>query len=169
MDCYVALGSNLGDRARHLRFGLSRLAEAELAPLAESSVWETEPVGIGAAPWFWNMAVKVASRADPFDLLRLLLEVERAAGRVRGPDSGSRTLDLDLLLVGDLRLSDERLTLPHPRMWSRGFVLAPLAEIAPDLVNPASGRTVAQERRQLAAGGELRRLGSLARQEASSL
>ena len=169
MDCYIALGSNLGDRAAHLRRGIDGLGALGLALSAESSVWETEPVGTGPAPWFWNMAVKGLSERSPLELLEMLLEVERAAGRRRGRANASRTLDLDLLLMGDLQLEGTRLSLPHPRMWQRSFVLEPLAEIAPSLVNPASGRTVEQERCALVAPSAVRRLGRLARREVSSL
>jgi 2-amino-4-hydroxy-6-hydroxymethyldihydropteridine diphosphokinase len=142
---YVGLGSNLGDRAARLRAGIEGLRAAGLDLDAVSSVWESEPVDAPAAPWFLNMAVSGKTDLAPLDLLDLLLEVERRAGRVRTVPNAPRTLDLDLLLLGDLRWHDERLVLPHPRMWERRFVLEPLREIAPELRNPTSGRTVAEE------------------------
>jgi len=163
MDCYIALGTNLGRRARNLAAGLAGLARAGCEPVAESSVWETEPVdGPAGAPWFWNMAVHVRTPQAPLTLLDSLLEVEREAGRVRAAANAPRILDLDLLLIGDLRLQHPRLHLPHPRMWQRRFVLEPLAEIAPDLRNPLSGRCVAEERQRLGARSTVRRLGRLA-------
>lgn len=162
MDCYVALGTNLGDRAGNLLAGLDGLRRSGLAPRAVSSVWETEPVDTPFPRWFWNMAVMVRSDRAPGELLEQLLAIERAAGRHRSVRNAPRTLDLDLLLVGQLTLEEERIRLPHPRMWERRFVLEPLAEIAPELRNPLSGRTVLEERRRIRGQGEVRRLGDLA-------
>jgi len=162
MDCYLALGTNLGDRAGNLGAGLEGLRRTGLAPEAVSSVWETEPVDTPFPRWFWNMAVMVRSDRAPGELLDLLLEIERAAGRRRSVRNAPRTLDLDLLLMGQLTLEDKRIRLPHPRMWERRFVLEPLAEIAPELRNPLSGRTVREERRRIRGRGEVRRLGDLA-------
>jgi 2-amino-4-hydroxy-6-hydroxymethyldihydropteridine diphosphokinase len=162
MDCYIALGTNLGQRRRNLETGLAGLLRADCAPVAESSIWETEPVDSPGAPWFWNMVVHVRTRHEPLRLLDVLLRVEGEAGRVRAVANAPRILDLDLLLMGELRLQHSRLQLPHPRMWQRSFVLEPLAEIAPDLRNPISGRSVAEERRRLGPRSVVRRLGSLA-------
>lgn len=162
VDCYIALGTNLGDRRRNLEAGLAGLRRAGCEPLACSSIWETEPVDSPGAPWFWNMAVQLRTRQRPLPLLDTLLRVERAAGRIRSVANAPRVLDLDLLLIGELRLAHPRLQLPHPRMWQRSFVLEPLAEIAPELRNPLSGRTVAEERRRLDAPTAVRRLGRLA-------
>jgi 2-amino-4-hydroxy-6-hydroxymethyldihydropteridine diphosphokinase len=162
MDCYIALGSNLGDRRAHLQAGLEGLRRHGLAPLAISSVWETEPVDTEHPRWFWNMAVRSESRRPPLGLLEALLEIERENGRRRRERNGPRTLDLDLLLVGDLVVDEPRLRLPHPRMWERVFVLEPLAEIAPRLLNPATGRSVAEERDSLVDPARARRLGDLA-------
>lgn len=142
---YVALGSNLGDRENYLRQGLSLMRRRGVVPIALSSVWETEPVDCPDPFWFLNMVAEVETFPEPMQVLDALLSVERELGRVRLVPNGSRILDLDLLLLGDTAVTAERLTLPHPRMWSRGFVLAPLAELAPGLRNPLSGRTVAEE------------------------
>ena len=162
MDCYIALGSNLGDRRAHLRAGLDGLESQGLTPLAVSSVWETEPVDTAFPRWFWNMAIRVECDRAPLELLGVLLEVERENGRRRRERNGPRTLDLDLLLMGDLDVDEAELRLPHPRMWNRRFVLEPLAEIAPNLRNPATGRTVIEERGKIAGLGSVRRLGDLA-------
>jgi len=146
---YVAMGSNLGDRGGLLASGLRGLRDHGVEPTAVSSVWETEPVGLGDAPRFWNMAVAFDSDEAPHRLLDTLLSIERSAGRRRTGEPASRTLDLDLLCLGDLSIADDRLQLPHPRMWERSFVLAPLAEIAPELRNPATGRTVEEELRRI--------------------
>jgi 2-amino-4-hydroxy-6-hydroxymethyldihydropteridine diphosphokinase len=130
---YIGLGSSEGDRAGHLREGLAGLARGGVTVEAASSLWETEPVD-GAGPgWFLNMAVRVRTDLSPEALLDLCLAVERARGRVRrGGRPGPRPLDLDLLVFEGVARATPRLTLPHPRMWERRFVLAPLAELAPE-------------------------------------
>lgn len=162
MDAYIALGSNLGDRRRHLKTGLDGLSKVELEPVSVSSVWETEPVDCSSPRWFWNMTVKARTTLGPLEVLDLLLGIEQRAGRQRASYNAPRTLDLDLLMLGDLAVRHERLFLPHPRMWRRRFVLEPLAEIEPELVNPSTGRTVAQERDRLSDRTRVRRLGPLA-------
>lgn len=159
---YVALGSNLGNRGEHLSGGLQGLVRRGLCPTAISSVWETEPIDAPSSLWFWNMTVEVRTAMAPLGVLQSLQAVEREAGRVREVPNAPRTLDLDLLLLGDLTVDDGLLCLPHPRMWRRRFVLEPLAEIAPDLVNPATGRTVAEERDCLLDDARVRCLGALA-------
>ena len=158
----IGLGSNLGDRREHLRRGLLGLEQADLELLAISSVWETEPVEVPGGGRFLNMAVRFRTEADPHRVLDLLLDIERREGRVRQLRNGPRTLDLDLLTLGALELRSSRLRLPHPRMWSRSFVLEPLAEIAPELRNPASGLTVVEEAERLRGGERVVRIGSLA-------
>ena len=150
MTGYIALGSNLGDRRAHLRAGLGGLDEAGLRLTRISSLWETEPVGVSDPRLFLNMAVEIETGEPPHRVLEAVLRIERAAGRERNGSNGSRTLDLDLLMLGDLSVSDERLQLPHPRMWTRSFVLAPLAEIAPELQNPSSGLSVDDELARIA-------------------
>jgi len=162
MRCYVGLGSNLGDRRQNLQAGLEGMSRSGLPPAAVSSVWETEPVNTTFPGWFWNMAVMVHSDLDPVDLLEILLGIEQENGRHRTVPNGPRTLDLDLLLAGDLQIENGKLRLPHPRMWERRFVLEPLAEIAPRLRNPRSGRTVEDERLDLTERSRVRKLGVLA-------
>jgi 2-amino-4-hydroxy-6-hydroxymethyldihydropteridine diphosphokinase len=169
VTAYVALGSNLGDRRAHLRRALDALERAGEPVRAESSVWETEPVGAPGSPWFLNMVVELDTERSPHELLELLLAIEARAGRRRGRPNAPRTLDLDVLAMGELRLADPRLELPHPRMWQRRFVLEPLAEIAPELRNPRSGRTVDEERRRLADSSRVANLGRLAAARAMPL
>jgi 2-amino-4-hydroxy-6-hydroxymethyldihydropteridine diphosphokinase len=149
---FIGLGSNLGDRRATLRQGLTQL-EAEGDVVAVSPLYETEPVGgpegQGA---FLNVVVELATADTPQRLLRRCQALEEAAHRVRTVRFGPRTLDADVLLVGDLVVDQPDLTVPHPRMWERRFVLQPLSDLAPDLV-PAE--------RLLAAGGEVTRVGSL--------
>ena len=127
---YVGLGSNIGDREGHLREGLLAMARSGVSPVAISSLWETEPVGGAGPTWFLNMVARVATDLPPEQVLGVLLASERERGRTRGRPSAPRELDLDLLTLGGLHRSAPDLTLPHPRLWSRRFVLAPLAEIA---------------------------------------
>jgi 2-amino-4-hydroxy-6-hydroxymethyldihydropteridine diphosphokinase len=166
---FLGLGTNLGDRASNLRHGLNGLAQAGVPARRISSVWETEPVDAPAELWFWNMSAAVDWDGPPIALLDLLLALEARAGRVRTVPGAPRTLDLDLLLVGETIADEPRLTLPHPRMWSRRFVLAPLAEIAPDAHNPRTGRSVAEELARLADPAVVRRLGLLATLETPPL
>jgi 2-amino-4-hydroxy-6-hydroxymethyldihydropteridine diphosphokinase len=162
MQGFVALGSNLGDRRQSLVAGLDGLRGAGLEPVARSSVWETEPVDAPGSRWFWNMVVELRTELGPFELLERLLAIERAAGRTRAERNAPRTLDLDLLLLGQLVVSHPRLTLPHPRMWQRRFVLAPLCEIAPGVIRPDTGRTAIEERDRLGDTARVERLGTLA-------
>jgi 3-oxoacyl-[acyl-carrier protein] reductase len=141
---YVALGSNLGDRAGFLGRALQALREhPDITVLQVSSVIETEPVGgpPGQGPYL-NAVAEIDTTLDAEELLRFLLETEDTLGRVRVERFGPRTIDLDLLLYGALIREGTDLTLPHPRMHEREFVLQPLAEIAPHLVHPELGRTV---------------------------
>jgi 2-amino-4-hydroxy-6-hydroxymethyldihydropteridine diphosphokinase len=138
----IALGSNLGDRDAHLDFATSRLSTV-LTGAQFSTRHNTAPVDlIGEQPTFLNAAVVGLTRLPPHDLLRALLDIERERGRERPYANAPRTLDLDLILYGDLVTGDERLVVPHPRFRERAFVLEPLAEVAPDLIDPITGLTI---------------------------
>ena len=140
----VALGSNLGDRRAHLAYAVRRL-DALLERLRVSPFLESAFVGdraVGPHPDYLNGVVVGLSSAAPAVLLNELLAIERARGRTRPYVQAPRTLDLDLILVGDLTMRTADVVLPHPRFRERRFVLEPLAAIAPDLVDPESGRTV---------------------------
>lgn len=142
----VALGSNRGDRWELLRYGLREL-ERLLRSVRTSRVYRSEPAeGAGGGPFLNMCAVGLLPGDGPetaHELLRHLLYIEMGAGRSPRRDSGDpRTLDLDLLLVGDVQVNDDELTLPHPRITGRPFVLTPLAELLPDWRHPASGETV---------------------------
>ena len=147
---YFSLGSNLGDRREHLAVGVDLVVENEAH--RASSVYETEPVGGVVQDPYWNMVIEVTTDATAHELLARAHRAEEARGRVRDVRWGPRTLDVDVLLVGDERSDDPELTLPHPRMNERSFVLVPLHELAPELVT----------REQLDAGvGAVSRLGTL--------
>jgi 2-amino-4-hydroxy-6-hydroxymethyldihydropteridine diphosphokinase len=143
---YVGLGANLGDRERTLRLAIERVGEiAGVDVVAESSLRETDPVGVVDQPRFLNGAVALETTLPPHELLVALLEVERGLGRIRsqGERWGPRTLDLDLLLYGDLVLDEPGLVVPHPRLYERRFVLEPLVDLDPDLEIPGHGRVSA--------------------------
>jgi 2-amino-4-hydroxy-6-hydroxymethyldihydropteridine diphosphokinase len=138
----VALGSNLGDRLAHLRDGLRSLSRVVTLE-GVSAVWATDPVGLEQQPEFLNAVAVGNTRRSPEDLLDRFQAIERASGRVRTVPNGPRPLDLDLIFYGDRILDSERLQVPHPRWLERAFVRVPLLEVAPDLVDPRTGRTVA--------------------------
>jgi 2-amino-4-hydroxy-6-hydroxymethyldihydropteridine diphosphokinase len=145
---YVALGSNLRDPARQVRSGLEALARLpETRLVTRSSLYRTAPVGKPDQPDFINAVARLDTGLEPEVLLQRLLDIERQHARVRGERNGPRTLDLDLLLHGECRMESPGLTVPHPRMHERAFVLAPLAEIAPELDIPGRGKV-----RELLAG-----------------
>lgn len=129
---YVGLGSNLGDREAHLRAGILAMARGGVRPVAVSSLWETEPVHDAGPEWFLNMVARVETALSPEEVLAVLLAAESERGRKRDRPNAPRELDLDLLLLGNFERDTPGLTLPHPRMRSRRFVLAPLAELAPE-------------------------------------
>jgi 2-amino-4-hydroxy-6-hydroxymethyldihydropteridine diphosphokinase len=138
---YVGLGSNLGDREAMLRRALDQLrAAGGVEVVAVSAFRETEPVGYLEQPRFLNAAAALETGLPARELLDLLLAVEHRLGRTReGPKLGPRTIDLDLLLYGSERLAGPNLTVPHPRLHERAFVLEPLAELDPELKIPGKG------------------------------
>jgi 2-amino-4-hydroxy-6-hydroxymethyldihydropteridine diphosphokinase len=147
---YLSLGSNIGDRGDHLAAGVEIVVENDA--YRASSVYETEPVGGVVQDDYWNMVVELTTDATAPELLWRARRAEEARGRVREQHWGPRTLDVDVLLVGDERSEDPEIVVPHPRMYERSFVLIPLHELAPELVSEA----------QLGAGvGAVTRLGTL--------
>ncbi|RJP78671.1 MAG: 2-amino-4-hydroxy-6-hydroxymethyldihydropteridine diphosphokinase [Candidatus Zixiibacteriota bacterium] len=148
LEAWIGLGSNLGDREAHLRRAVERLAGLGILGRT-SSLYETDPWGVPGQPPYLNAVVSLApAAADPRAFLAQLQRIEREAGRVPGPRWGPRwgprPLDLDLLFWGDLRLKSADLTLPHPEIPGRRFVLVPLAEVAPDLIHPDSGLIISR-------------------------
>ena len=149
---FIGLGSNLGDREAELRRALASLSSGGDVT-AVSPVYESDPVGGPPdQPAYLNAVVELSTSDSPRALLERCRGLEAAAGRVRTVRFGPRTLDADLLVVGDERVDEPDLEVPHPRMWERCFVLAPLADLAPDLVDAAA---------LARAGGAVRRLGTL--------
>jgi len=137
---HLALGSNLGDRLGFLRGAVAALAATPgLRVAACSRVYETAPVDGPDQGRFLNAVVAIETDLSPEELLAVAQRIEDGADRARAERWGPRTLDVDVLLVGEAQVQTPRLTLPHPRMWERGFVLAPLADVAPDLVTRPDG------------------------------
>jgi len=138
----IALGSNLGDRAAHLDFAVARLTDF-IQNLRVSSYYETEPVDVpDAQPTFLNAACVGDTALSAGEILTLLHAIEHERGRERPFQNAARTLDLDLILLGNQVITEEGLIVPHPRFRERGFVLQPLSEIAPALVDPVTGSTI---------------------------
>ena len=139
----IALGSNVGDRRGHLDFAVSRLTSA-FANLIVSRYYETDPVGVPRPqPAFLNAAAVGDTTASAREILETLMAIEQERGRERPFQNAARTLDLDLILLGSRVLDEAGLTVPHPRFRERRFVLEPLGEIAPELVDPVTGSTMA--------------------------
>lgn len=137
---FVGLGANVGDAAPRILRVMAELDQVEATQVvARSSLYRTAPIGMLEQPDFINAVVHLRTALDPEQLLDQLLAIEIRHGRVRTQKNGPRTLDLDLLIYGDRRQSGVRLTLPHPRMHERAFVLLPLSEIAPTCVIPGMG------------------------------
>jgi 2-amino-4-hydroxy-6-hydroxymethyldihydropteridine diphosphokinase len=155
---YLSLGSNLGDREKNLRTAMIALAEAKVRMTCVSSLYETEPVDLREQPWFLNCVVQGETQLAALDLLRTLRGIESQMGSKKLVPKGPRLIDLDILLYGDETIDTPELQVPHPRMLQRRFVLAPLAEIAPNLKHPAWKETVTELGAKVRDSSEVRRL-----------
>ena len=154
---YLSLGSNIGDRAGNLNAAIDRLgAFGEV--VAVSSFYETEPVEFAAQPWFLNCVVKLDTEKMPKQLLSGVLAIEKEMGRKREKKKGPRSIDIDILLFGNSIIDTKGLTVPHPAMHERRFVLEPLGEIAPEARHPVFKRTARELRDALPKGQAVKRL-----------
>ena len=139
---YLSLGSNLGDREKYLREAIARLGALGVIRQI-SAFYETQPVEVlNEQPWFLNCALALETELMPLEFLSRMLEVERSMGRMRTEPKGPRTIDIDIIFFSNEVLDTPELTVPHPGMHQRRFVLQPLAEIAPDVVHPVLKRTI---------------------------
>ena len=140
---YISFGSNIGDRLAHIQNAIHTLSKTEGITVKKiSSIYKTDPVGYEAQAQFLNGVAAVQTDLPPLSLLRTLKDIETAIGRQHRIRLGPREIDLDILIYGHLCLQTEKLVIPHPEMHLRRFVLAPLAEIAPDLVHPVLKETI---------------------------
>jgi len=146
---WIGLGANLGDPAQTIQAALDQLHEhPDVHALVVSSLYRSEPVGYDAQPDFFNAVARFETDLKPLALLEMLLDLESALGRTRsGPRFGPRVIDLDLLLYGDATIESARLSIPHPRMLVRRFVLEPLAELEGDMIFPDGSRLLSVVRR----------------------
>jgi 2-amino-4-hydroxy-6-hydroxymethyldihydropteridine diphosphokinase len=148
---YLSLGSNLGNREQNLKEAVRRASTLGRV-VAVSSFYETEPVEVTDQPWFLNCVLALETTAEPAQLMRELLRIEHEMGRQRLVKKGPRSIDIDILLFGNAVVNTPDLTIPHPEMTRRRFVLEPLAEIAPELLHPVSQKTVTRLLAELAPG-----------------
>jgi 2-amino-4-hydroxy-6-hydroxymethyldihydropteridine diphosphokinase len=154
---YLSLGSNIGDREAHLRDAIARL-DACGRVRAVSSFYETEPVEFREQTWFLNCSVALETEVTPEEMITCLLGIEREMGRERIQKKGPRIIDIDILLFGDLVANAPDLTIPHPAMAARRFVLEPLAEIAPEVRHPVLKQTIQEMLDELAVGQTVRKV-----------
>ena len=154
---YLSLGSNLGQRDLHLEEAQKQIQRRIGRLERVSRFYESEPWGYSSANRFYNCCVSLQTNMEPLKLMKLLLDIEREMGRHRaGTGYSDRIIDIDLLFYGNIKLDHPDLTLPHPSMGDRRFVLAPLAEIAPDLIHPVTGLSIAEMLRVCADQSEVR-------------
>lgn len=157
---FLAIGSNLGDREAYLKHAMQGLRDHGVDIVRSASVYETEPKDVEGQPWFLNTVVEARTDLTPQQLLEVCLSVERQNHRVRSLPKSSRTLDIDIVFYGNEVVHQTGLTIPHPRFSERNFVLIPLAEIAPDFVDPVSGATIEVLKSQSKDPAHVRRVAS---------
>lgn len=157
---YLGLGSNIGHREANLARALQLLSD-RVKISRVSSIYQTEPIGYADQPWFLNMACEGKTLLDPFELLAFIKGIETRMGREPSFPNGPRIIDIDILFYDDRTVAIEGLDIPHPRISERRFVLAPLAEIAPDWIHPGSGRSIRELLGSLNDSHEMRKWGDV--------
>jgi 2-amino-4-hydroxy-6-hydroxymethyldihydropteridine diphosphokinase len=158
VDGYIGLGSNLGDPVAELRGAVSELESRGVEIATRSGLYRTEPVDAPSQPWFVNAVAEIRFGGQPRELLEVCLRVEAARGRERTAKNEPRILDLDVLLLGELVVSGPGLTVPHPRLHERRFVLVPMVEIAPSVVHPGLRKTMEELLRECSDSSKVVRL-----------
>jgi 2-amino-4-hydroxy-6-hydroxymethyldihydropteridine diphosphokinase len=158
---YLALGSNLGNREEHLRAGIRGLTTRGVDIIRCASVYSTEPREVQDQPWFLNTVVEANTQLFAHELLRACLEIEEENHRKRNIAKGPRTLDIDIIFYGNQIIRKPGLTIPHPAFFSRRFVLVPLAEIAPNFVDPLSHKSIHQLLEECGDQAEIQKRGRL--------
>ncbi len=148
MKYFLCLGGNLGRRTANILEAMTRLSQSGVDIVRASSIYLTEPLDKTDQPWFHNLVAEVETGLDPRSLLALVQRIEDDLGRERVVEKGPRTIDIDIILAGDLVLDSPNLTIPHPRLDQRRFVLAPFLEIAPDVVHPVLKKTIRELARE---------------------
>jgi 2-amino-4-hydroxy-6-hydroxymethyldihydropteridine diphosphokinase len=139
---YISLGSNVGDRHENLRKAIELLEAEDIHVLRRSSLYETEPQDLKSQPWFLNAVAEIETALFPMQLLGRIRKIERQLGRKRTVPKGPRTIDIDILLYGNVVVSTAELQIPHPRLTERRFVLEPLLELVPELRHPVTRRPI---------------------------
>ena len=155
---YLSLGSNVGDRAENIARAVSALGTYGICVTKQSSLYETEPVELTAQPWFLNCALKLDTEKMPRQLIAWILALEKGMGRQRKQKNGPRTIDIDIVFFGGSIIKLPSLTVPHPKMHERRFVLEPLTEIAAEARHPVFKRTVKELRDALPPGQAVRKI-----------
>lgn len=166
-EAYLGLGSNLGDREANLARAIELIETGGVSITRLSSLYETEPVGVQEQPWFLNLVLAGQTSLTPLGLLDTLQAIERRMGRVRTVRWGPRVIDIDILLYGQVILESARLTIPHPQMADRAFVLVPLVEIAPEAWHPGLEMTAQELLDRLSPGSAVHYWGRLKERDAS--
>lgn len=156
MRIVLGLGSNMGDREAHLREAFASLRQRQITVRRSASLYLTEPRDYTDQPWFINTVAEVDTKLDPLKLLECCLAIEHEAGRIRDALRGPRPIDIDILFYGDQHIRTGNLIVPHPRYADRRFVLAPLAELAPDFRDPISTLTIQELLERCSDPGEVR-------------
>lgn len=144
MKYFLGLGSNLGSPEKNLARAISALARRGLRIASASALYRTEPVGFDKQPWFLNQVIEVQTDLTPWELLTEIKSIERAMRRKPAVRNGPRVIDIDILVAEDTIIRSDDLTIPHPRLAERNFILVPLAEIAPDIVHPVFQKAIRQ-------------------------